>query len=180
MRSLPANAKPHSVLVIDPSPHFSQILKSFLHQCGFQAVILCDNTRDALGIIARVPVHVVFCDINAKPGGGLQFLKSLRTPGQAFNAKLPVIMMAERARSQQVFEARDSGANEFLAKPVSQKMVERVLRSCFVKPRPFIEAEAYTGPDRRRQRLDVSLDRRGEEGQMQEDQNQTDYAVQNG
>ena len=45
--------------------------------------------------------------------------------------------------------------NEFLAKPISAKLVYFRLRSIIDNPRPFVRAEEFFGPDRRRRALPV-------------------------
>ena len=45
--------------------------------------------------------------------------------------------------------ARDAGANEVLAKPVSVHNLVRRLLSVIENPRPFVSCPTYFGPDRR-------------------------------
>jgi len=49
-----------------------------------------------------------------------------------------------------VVEARDAGVHEFLAKPLSAKGLYSRIRSIIERPRPFVRAGQYFGPDRRR------------------------------
>ena len=49
-----------------------------------------------------------------------------------------------------VLEARDSGVNEILAKPISIKSLHSRLVSIIEQPRPFVKSKNYFGPCRRR------------------------------
>jgi DNA-binding NtrC family response regulator len=46
--------------------------------------------------------------------------------------------------------ARDTGVNEFMAKPISAAALEKRIRHVLEDPRGFVEAEKFAGPDRRR------------------------------
>jgi two-component system chemotaxis response regulator CheY len=49
-----------------------------------------------------------------------------------------------------VHEARDAGVDEFLAKPLTAKGVIERMTQVIDHPRPYVRAESYFGPDRRR------------------------------
>jgi DNA-binding response OmpR family regulator len=50
--------------------------------------------------------------------------------------------------------ARDAGANEFLAKPVSVKAILSRLMAVIDHPRAFVRSSGYFGPCRRRRAMD--------------------------
>jgi FixJ family two-component response regulator len=66
---------------------------------------------------------------------------------------------------QNVIEARDAGATEFLAKPVSVGSLYDRLVWMIENPRVFIKASEFVGPDRRRaMRGYEGMDRRKSDG----------------
>ena len=66
----------------------------------------------------------------------------------------------KRAKLQHVLRARDLGATEFIAKPVSQQAMHRALKSALERPRPFIDEKSFFGPDRRRKKQPATRERR--------------------
>jgi DNA-binding response OmpR family regulator len=62
-------------------------------------------------------------------------------------------MMTGHSDYSTVVTVRDSGANEFLAKPISLKSLSQRIIHIIEKPRPFVKTKRYFGPDRRRQQL---------------------------
>src|SRR5262249_1855227 len=62
----------------------------------------------------------------------------------------PIIVMNAYTDAASVESARDLGANEFLSKPMSINGIVARLLSVIDKPRPFIVAPNFIGPDRRR------------------------------
>jgi hypothetical protein len=49
-----------------------------------------------------------------------------------------------------VQEARNTGVNEFLAKPLTARGVVERISQVIDHPRPYVKTEGYFGPDRRR------------------------------
>jgi|GEM_PF-4696781 two-component system, chemotaxis family, chemotaxis protein CheY len=67
-------------------------------------------------------------------------------------SKIPIIIFSAYSEVDRVVAARDAGANDFLAKPLSPRIVLEHITMVLRNPGEFIELEAYTGPDRRRDR----------------------------
>lgn len=156
-----SNPQQYSALVVDENQHFAQITKKFLVQAGIRSVVHTTSPEEALGYLTHMTVSVVFVDLHVTPGGGIELLKKLRDPNFSPYPTIPVIMMANGATMQDVCAARDAGSTEFLAKPVSLKGMERVLKSALERERDFVVVANYRGPDRRRRKVDdVARDRR--------------------
>lgn len=80
---------------------------------------------------------------------GLDLVRRLRrAPGPA--ARTPVIMVTASGDLAGVRAARDAGVDEFLVKPFTVGALAEHLSAALERRRPFINTEAYVGPDRRR------------------------------
>jgi CheY-like chemotaxis protein len=64
--------------------------------------------------------------------------------------RAPVIMVTADAFAHTIKGARDSGVHEFLRKPFTAADLIRRVEAVTLKPRDWIEAMSYVGPDRRR------------------------------
>ncbi|MBY0431421.1 MAG: response regulator, partial [Rhodospirillales bacterium] len=84
----------------------------------------------------------------------------IRTAKDSANPMVPVIVLSGETRLTKVMAARDAGMTEFLAKPISAKTFYARLLSALEKPRPFVKALSYFGPDRRRREISQGRDRR--------------------
>jgi CheY-like chemotaxis protein len=62
----------------------------------------------------------------------------------------PIIMCTAEATAEAIFGARDAGVHEFMRKPFTIGDLERRLEAVTLKPRDWVEAVQYVGPDRRR------------------------------
>ena len=70
-----------------------------------------------------------------------------------------IFMMSSRRDAESVFRARNCGIHYFIAKPYSLQTMRDRIYTTLIKPREFIRAENYVGPDRRLRERD------GNEGQ---------------
>ena len=93
-------------------------------------------------------------------GSQLEVSRRLRTDPDSPNPYIPVIMMTGHTDRAKVMQARDAGVTEFLVKPISSRLLCQRLQAVIDRPRPFVRAKSFFGPDRRRR---SSLDFGGEE-----------------
>lgn len=100
---------------------------------------------------------------------GMSFLKNIRTHPESRNPFAPVIVVTAHTELGRVYMARDAGMTEFLAKPISAKLLYTRIRSVIESKRAFVKSQSFFGPDRRRRRLEFDgLDkRRGDEAEAQ-------------
>jgi DNA-binding response OmpR family regulator len=67
--------------------------------------------------------------------------------------KWTIVMMTGYSHKIRVEEARDVGVTEFLVKPFRARDLYARIEQLIEKPRRFVEAEAFFGPDRRRRKM---------------------------
>jgi DNA-binding response OmpR family regulator len=65
----------------------------------------------------------------------------------------PIIMLTANSEVDYVVRARDMGVTEFLAKPFNVEGLYRRLVAVIARPRAFVNADGYFGPDRRRRQV---------------------------
>lgn len=85
-----------------------------------------------------------------EPMDGIALVNSIRHSASSSVKYVPIIMLTGHSDLQRVQEARDSGVNEFMAKPVAAKDILKRLEVIVGHLRPFVDNDSYFGPDRRR------------------------------
>ena len=85
----------------------------------------------------------------------LQFLRMVRRSEDSPDQRVPIVVVTANKNLSEVTKARDSGMTEYLAKPISQKMVMSRIKSAIGNPRIFVDTGNFFGPDRRRRRLPI-------------------------
>lgn len=149
------------MLIVDPDASNAKSVLALLRDCGVKEINVSQTIPDMLQHLAAQRVDIIFCNWVSNNLPALDLLKCVRNPKASHNYRIPVIMIVSQPSIEQITTARDLGATEFLAMPLSLKAMERVLTSLKMRPRDFIVDPAYIGPDRRRRKVDVAKERRG-------------------
>ncbi|MDE1147658.1 MAG: response regulator [Azospirillaceae bacterium] len=149
-----------SVLVADDNRFVRTILVTVLRGLGIGRVLQAESGEEATAILdvatqmqGASDIDLVFADHLMAPVDGLELLKWVRGHEHEKLKFLPFVMMSGEADAAAVRLARDGGVTEYLAKPMSVVNVASRILAIVDKPRPFVRAPGYVGPDRRRQIL---------------------------
>lgn len=147
------------ILVVDDYTPMRRILWNVFRELGVFSIAEAENGADALQMMKGfggeppyVP-DILITDHIMAPVDGLKLTRMIRRDADSPNPFLPVIMVTARTEIDHVVKARDAGVTEFLAKPVSARLVYCRLRTVIESPRPFVRAPGFFGPDRRRRQL---------------------------
>lgn len=162
--TLPKLGKEHirilnTLVIVDNLPMLG-IFRSVLGDLGIQNVHHGRNAREVVSLLMAEPIDLVVIDDHA-PLDGVKFLTALRRGSDKLPNAVPVVFITAIAERERIVAARDAGANEILIKPFTPVQLKTRLENSLLKPREFVEAAAYVGPDRRRRRDDgTTADRR--------------------
>lgn len=142
-----------NVLLVDDSRNMLRLMEEILRALGIRNVISVIDAADAFREMRINAIDLVIIDLEMQPLDGLEFLRMVRTAKDSPNKYVPAIMLTAHTQMANVMEARDAGAHDFLAKPVSPISVYQRIVSVIDKPRPFVKTKTYFGPDRRRREI---------------------------
>lgn len=143
------------VLIADPFPQLREIMRDILLRgIGVEEVIEAKNGEEALSMLRDLACDVAIIDCAMAPMGGIEVTKRIRKGVDGIDPYLPVILVSGRADIAEIVTARDVGANEYLAKPLSAKILDLRLNAVVKRPRPFVRSDNFFGPDRRRHAKD--------------------------
>ena len=137
-------------LVVDDNRHMRSLVRSVLRALGARHIEEATDGADAYARLGTYATDVIICNWQMSPMDGLEFVRLLRTDTDSPNPFVPVIMLTAHTEAKRVMEARDAGVTEFLAKPISAHRLYSRIRAVIERPRPFVRAKSYVGPDRRR------------------------------
>ncbi|MAF50429.1 MAG: hypothetical protein CMM10_19410 [Rhodospirillaceae bacterium] len=146
------------VLLVEANEFLREVLGSMLRELNFGHVEICRTPDQAFNYFRSHAVDLIVSDW--APGAEeLRFLKMARTSPDSPNRMIPIIVVSAFSELRHVEMARDLGMTEFLALPLSAKILYDHICAVIEHPRLFVETPTYFGPDRRRHQ--VSFD--GEE-----------------
>lgn len=126
------------------------LLTEVLRAIGVRDILEAGNGAEALQTMRSHAVDVIIADLAMEPIDGIEFIRLLRNAPDSPGQMIPVIMVTGHSTERRVREARDAGANEFLAKPVTARGVLERIMEVIDHARPYVRCEGYFGPDRRR------------------------------
>lgn len=138
------------ILLVDDNHRMHAITSAVLRSAGARNVFEASDGLSALEMIPHHAIDLAIVDFNMFPLDGVEFTRLVRTSPDSANPYLPIIMMTGHSERRRVFEARDAGVTEFVAKPITAKALLGRLEAVIFHPRPFVKADGYFGPDRRR------------------------------
>jgi DNA-binding response OmpR family regulator len=110
-----ANAGKARLLIVDDVRDNREILRRRFERHGFRA-IEAGGGIEALDLLGREAFDLVLLDMMMPDIAGLEVLARIRSkysPGS-----LPVIMVTAKSQSEDIVEALNSGANDYITKPV--------------------------------------------------------------
>ncbi len=140
------------ILVVDSSPVMQQLLKALLKALKVTDVQFFTSGREALSQMKLFSPDLVLADWLTDDMSGIDLVKEIRTGKMSPNPFISIIMMSGLSSYESIIEARNSGINEFLAKPISPKTLYEKICHVIERPRRFIRCSSYFGPDRRRKK----------------------------
>lgn len=113
------------ILVVDDSSLVRLYCKTTLERAGFK-VEQAINGIEAMEKVLSQPIDLVIVDVNMPRMDGFTFLRALRC-GPSDISSLPALVVSTESEERDIAEARASGANFYLVKPVAEaKLVRHV------------------------------------------------------
>lgn len=140
-------------LIADDNAHMRKLLAVMLRAFGATDIMEASNGEEAWTMFRNSRTDIVIVDWQLGDISGIEVINRIRNAPDTPNAFVPIVMLTGHSHADHVRIARDSGANEFITKPVSVKGLQAKLTSLIENPRPFVKTPTYFGPCRRRHNL---------------------------
>lgn len=143
-----------NILVLEGSLSEMDLYVQILSGFGAKNIHRCMNPKEAEESLLKDEIDLIVVDAKLPDGDGYDFVRALRRKRNAPKLSLiPVLMIAGHTPPSKVALARDCGAHFVVRKPVRPDLLlERILWIA-QESRPFVECDAYVGPERRFQYL---------------------------
>lgn len=105
----------HRALVVEDNEHVAYMLRFMLERAGYD-VILAENGRDALTAIENIePVDVIMLDLMLPYVSGFQIIGHVRDDREWQH--VPIVVLSGKVLEEDIVEALDAGANDYVTKP---------------------------------------------------------------
>ena len=137
------------VAVVEPNPAAARLLSDILKGLGAREIYVEVDEERGLELIREVEPGVIFLERSGEGLNGETLARRVRRSNMNCRTA-PIIMVTAEATAAAIKGARDAGVHEFLRKPYTIGDLFRRIENVTLKPRPWVEAVNYVGPDRRR------------------------------
>lgn len=107
------------VMVVDDDPQISQYLDRILRSVGKDArITLCGSAEEAMRHLEALLPDLILLDLSMPVIDGYQLLGRIR--GNPHTASVPVIVLSGQGTLETEVDVLDSGADDFLPKPINR------------------------------------------------------------
>ncbi len=137
------------VLIVDPQQAATKLLGDLLRSIASTQLLTAQTDQKAFQLAGMFDPQIIFMEHSGQNLDGAKLARAIRRSEFACR-KAPIIMVTGEATAGAILGARDAGVHEFLRKPFTIKDLLRRLEAVALKPRDWVEAVQYVGPDRRR------------------------------
>ena len=137
------------VLIVDDDHYMRKVVRTMLTALGVRHIHECSEGAAGLKAIGALNPDIVIVDWEMPMIDGLQFIRTVRSPGNFPVPDVPIILLTGHADRWRVVEAARYGVHEYLLKPVSTKALLDRIAAVLLNPRKMVQREGYYGPSPR-------------------------------
>jgi CheY-like chemotaxis protein len=142
-------------LIVGDNAFERRLVHDLLITLGVREIILADDAVAAFAQIMLRKPRLVIADAEMRPFSGFMLARELRAAPTAAR-DIPLILFTSETSPDFAVAAREAGAHEVIAKPVSAEAMRKCLEDAMTRPREFIESKRYKGPDRRQRLMQLA------------------------
>lgn len=118
-----------AILLADGKLYSRALMRSMLLQLEIKAIHEAADGAAAIDVICAVNPDVMIVDWDLPVLNVRDVLRMVRTSSAIPNPNLPIIVVSSSGQSADVHDAIKLGAQQFMVRPISPKMLEQRLRS---------------------------------------------------
>lgn len=148
-----ASISPLKVLLFAENQHMAAIVRAIFHAFGFDNFDHVECLADAIEKLNSLEIDLLIVDHSPPSPDVPRLSKMIRSGSEIRNPYIPILMITGNTSLSAIANARDAGVTEIVSKPLSPKSLFDRVVSIINRPRQFVRAGEFSGPDRRRRQL---------------------------
>lgn len=156
MRPLPPS-RATSLLLAESNRQMRSAIRSMLLDQKLSNIAETSDSKSFMDTVSTMPFHVILLDSAIANLDAIAVTHLIRSGRLGINRNAAIILLAHKSDMPYVFEAREAGVTDFIAKPFSSAALITRLLSVLEKPQQFIATPTYIGPCRRSGRASLDL-----------------------
>ncbi|MBR2208477.1 MAG: response regulator transcription factor [Synergistaceae bacterium] len=112
------------ILIVEDEASIAEVVSAFAKREGYETVVAADGL-EALEIFERDDIDLVILDLMLPKLNGEEVCRRIREK----SSSLPIIMLTAKSSESDVVEGLDSGANDYVSKPFSPRVLMARIRA---------------------------------------------------
>lgn len=137
------------ILIVEDSALMRDLLYTCLKAFKVPKVFAVETPGECLQELENQYFDALLVDWRLRDEDGLALVRQIRREMPDPLCQIPIVLCTGYSELRRVLEARDSGINEMLCKPVAPRALYSKLASALACDRKFVTTESYIGPERR-------------------------------
>jgi len=137
------------VVIVDANPASARLMSDLLKGFGCRDVAVEGDDERVIDLAREMEPGLFIIERTGPKLDGEKLARRIRRSSLS-SRRAPIIMVTAEATASVIRGARDAGVHEFLRKPFTSGDLYRRIENLATKPRDWVEAVGYVGPDRRR------------------------------
>lgn len=138
-----------TALIVDSDRYSAGIISQILRGFGLSQQVFVGDGADAKKSLGRRHYDLLITECVLPDVKGAELIRWVRRSSSDKLRLIPIILLTGYTHYSNVTGARDSGVSSVVRKPVSPAVLFDHIAWAAKSDRPFIEADEYSGPDRR-------------------------------
>jgi signal transduction histidine kinase len=126
------NLPPARILIVDDVDYNRDVLTRILERDG-HAVVAAEGGRQALEILGSQAFDLVLLDVMMPEMDGIQVMAAIHQNDALRH--IPVVMLSAQSDQENIVKCLKLGAQDYLPKPINQKILNARIISCLEKKR---------------------------------------------
>jgi CheY-like chemotaxis protein len=149
-----------TILVAEDDQITFDLISALLIGFGVGAVMRPDDHKHAMSLVAGGRPNLVISDVNFQDGEDFGLISDMRWSKNFPRRDIGFVVCTGHTNFETIMRARDLGASEIVAKPISAEELFKKITMALFEPRYFVDSSVYVGPCRRRRKSKWSGDDR--------------------
>lgn len=120
------------ILIVDDNKPTRRILKSLLHNLGYDSIVEASHGLEALQIAQNETVHIIISDWNMPNMNGLDLLKTVKSDDRM--RCIAFIMVTSEDQRENIRLSVEAKVDEYIVKPFTRSVLEekvaKVVKKC--------------------------------------------------
>jgi DNA-binding response OmpR family regulator len=138
-----------SILLAEFNSQFRSAVRSILLYQHFSKITEVTDSKSFIDANRASSFDVILLDSSIPNLDAIAVTRFIRSGKLGVNRAAVIILLSHRSDLTFVYESREAGVTEIIAKPFSSAALMARISNALEKPRPFISSEGYNGPCRR-------------------------------